>query len=231
MTQPRNLMSALALAALTAQPLVACELALVLAVDVSGSVDPREYRVQMDGMAQALRDQTIASSLVDQQAAVAVVQWTGAGRQTVTIDWTRTLDLDDVDAMASQIEQAGRRWRNFSTAIGEALTFSLAHLERAPACDRQVIDVSGDGQSNEGIAPQGIHPALAARDVTVNGLAIEGNGGDLTAYYEAHVIHGYGAFVATADGYQDYPRAIRAKLFREVVKQLAALPQSRDHAN
>jgi len=214
------------LLALLALPVAAaagagCQLALALAVDVSGSVDSAEYRQQMDGLAAALRDQQVAEGLVGADAAVMLVQWSGASRQEETIPWQRTQSLAAVARLATRVARAPRRWRNYSTALGEALAVTLAAFADAPRCARRVIDVSGDGFSNEGRAPSTVLAALDAAGVTVNGLAIEGSTADLTGYYLQNVIHGAGAFVMTAKGFQDYPDAIRRKLLREVTLMVA----------
>lgn len=210
---------------LLARPALACELALVLAVDVSGSVDRAEYRIQMDGLAAALSDGIVMEALVEQNARVTVIQWSGTSRQEQTIPWTVITDFSDVATLAQQVADAPRRWRNYSTAIGEALTLSAQVLELAPECRRKVIDVSGDGKSNEGIVPQDVLPQLRAKGIIVNGLAIETDDADLTAYFFENLISGEGAFVITANGFEDYPAQIRRKLQRETTKQLSlALP-------
>ena len=89
-------------------PALPCDLALVLAVDVSGSVDPQEYRAQMDGMATALKDPLVSEALVRAQARGALVQWTGARRQRVTEDWTSVADFDAVDRLATTIAEEKR---------------------------------------------------------------------------------------------------------------------------
>jgi len=204
-------------------PLRACDLALLLAVDVSGSVDRDEYRIQMDGLAAALRDGIVAEALLDQQARLSLVQWTGASRQRQTIQWTPITSFADLDALATRIETDPRVWRNYSTAIGEALATSRAAFDAVPDCARKVIDVSGDGILNEGIEPASQRGALRAADITVNALAIETDETDLTAYFFENLIVGQGAFVMTADGFEDYPAQIRRKLLREVTKQVSAL--------
>jgi len=195
----------------------ACDLALALAVDISGSVDPQEFRIQMQGLAEALRDGVVSEALVRGEAAVMLVQWTGTSRQDVTIPWTQIQSFEDAEALAQRIETAPRRWRNFSTAIGDALTFVLDQWPDAPECRRKIIDVSGDGISNEGRAPAELRPALSALGVTVNALAIEESEDDLTAYFWENVIHGEGAFVVTANTFEEYPGRIRQKLLREVI--------------
>ena len=146
--------------------------------------------------------------------------------------WTRIRSYEDAGALARQIELAPRKWRNFSTAIGEALEFTLTQFDEAPDCKRKVIDVSGDGPSNEGIEPLDMHPALRAADITVNALAIEENEADLTAYFWENLIRGEGAFVVTANRFEDYPDRIRQKLIRETTAQLScATPVCRDAAD
>ncbi len=218
----RALLLSVILAA-AALPARACDLALALAVDISGSVDPSEFKLQMQGLADGLRDSVVSEALVRAEAAVTLVQWTGSSRQVVSVPWTRTRTFDDVEALAQRIETTQRHWRNFSTAIGEALDFTLTQFATAPACKRKVIDVSGDGPSNEGVPPREVHAALRDAGVTVNALAIEESVEDLTAYFWENVITGEGAFVATANTFEDYPERIRRKLLRETTRAVSCL--------
>ena len=207
---------------ISATPVTACEVALLLAVDVSGSVDREEYRIQMQGLADGLRDSAVSEALVAGKARVSVVHWTGSSRQAVAVPWAHITSFEQLDHFAAQTEQAPRQWRNFSTAIGEALHFSLAQFGPATAaCRKKIIDISGDGSSNEGIAPRLVHPALNAAGITVNGLVIEGAEPRMTAYFWENVITGPGAFVFTANSYDDYPERMRQKLLREVAKQVS----------
>ncbi len=199
----------------------ACDVALVLTVDVSGSIDPSEYELQMSGLAEALEDAAVADALVASKAKIALVLWSGASRQEVSIGWQSMTDVEAVEAFAVEVRQIARPWRNFSTAIGEMLAVSYGML-RNVKCKRHVIDVSGDGVSNEGQDPGGVRDALVAGGVHINGLAILGAGGDdLVRYYEKHVIGGPNAFVYSATGYDDYPRAIRRKLLDEVTEPVS----------
>lgn len=200
----------------------ACELALLLAVDVSGSVDTQEYRIQMDGLAAGLRDGIVADALVEQQAQVALIQWTGSSRQRQTVPWTAMRTYGDVLALADRIEGDQRVWRNFSTAIGEALDVSRAAFGPVAHCKRRVIDVSGDGESNEGIEPASQRASLRAAGITVNAIAIETDEADLTAYFFENLIAGPGAFVVSANGFADYPEQIRRKLQREITRQVTS---------
>ena len=202
-----------------AWPASACDLALLLAVDVSGSVDRREFQIQMDGLADALRVGVIADGLVQQQAFLALMQWTGSSRQRITIPWQQVRNHAEVTAFADRVAADPRVWRNYSTAIGEALMAAQAAFEDVPQCARKVIDVSGDGVSNEGISPARRWPD----GVTINALALETDSSDLTAYFFENVIAGEGAFVETANGFEDYPDKIHRKLQREVLFRVGAL--------
>jgi len=202
-------------------PVDACDLALALAVDVSGSVDPDEYRTQMDGLATALRDPVISEALVLAQAELMLVQWTGSSRQQVTIPWTRIDDFSSLDAFSDRVATDPRLWRHYSTAVGEALMRTLKEFDAVPHCARRLIDLSGDGPSNEGIEPAKVHKALRVAGVVVNALAIEASEPELTSYFFENVIVGEGAFVVTANSFEDYPGRIRKKLLREVTHQTA----------
>jgi Ca-activated chloride channel family protein len=201
----------------------ACELALVLAVDISGSVDPREYRIQMDGLAEALRDDLIAEALVQAEARISLMHWTGSTRQQVVVPWVVIEDHAGVEALAREIELAPREWRNFSTAIGEALIVAAESFAQVTECERLVIDLSGDGYSNEGVIPRETRGFLEAVGITVNALAIEESEAGLSAYFRAEVIHGPGAFVLTAQSFLDYPRQIKRKLLREITEPIVML--------
>lgn len=195
----------------------------MLAVDVSGSVDPTEYRIQMDGLAAALVDRNVSSALVASEAEVAVMQWTGTGRQMVVTNWTKITSPDDVAALAFEVATMPRQWRDFSTAIGEAMDLALPYFAIVDHCDRLVMDISGDGISNEGMAPRSVWPDLLEAGVTVNALVIEDTGFALTRWFEENVITGPGAFAITATSYEDYPPQIVRKLFRELTEPISSL--------
>lgn len=204
-------------------PAQACEVALMLAVDVSGSVSPAEYRIQMDGLAAALTDRGIASALVEGQSTLALMQWTGSGRQRIVIGWTQMTDAAAVARFADDVVLAPRVWRNFSTAIGEALALAISAFDDVPDCARRVIDVSGDGPNNEGRLPQALRGVLSEADITVNALVIEENIQGLTRYFEQEVITGQGAFAITANRFADYPAQITRKLYRELTQAVSLL--------
>lgn len=217
------LVRTLVIASCLTQPALACDLALLLAVDVSGSVSRDEYRIQSDGLAAALRDGLVAEALIKSRARVALLQWSGTSRNAVTIPWARVENDADLEALAVRIENDARLWRDYSTAIGDALELAEAQFADVPECKRRVIDVSGDGASNEGAEPRDRHAALRAAGITVNALVIEGSEPDLDVYFWENVITGEGAFIITANGFEEYPAAMRRKLIRETTKQVAWL--------
>jgi len=201
----------------------ACALELILAIDVSGSVNSREFALQMDGIASALTDPKVIEAVEGLEGGIVATatQWSGSSRQATLTGWHHATDAAGLAGLAQALRGAPRAWRNFSTAIGEALTHALGVSRSAPlACRRRVIDVSGDGVSNEGISPGAVAAGLAAAGYTVNGLVIRGADPDPVAYYEAEVIAGPGAFVETASSFEDYGRAMRRKLLREIEQPL-----------
>jgi Ca-activated chloride channel family protein len=203
---------------ISGSPALACETALVLAVDVSGSISDREYVLQINGIADALEDPDILAALVEGQGALAILQWSGEDRQTLALPWHRLGSADQVMDLTGMIRALPRPW-NTSTSIGEAIRAAMALFAEVPDCRRRVIDVSGDGTENDALTlPEARADAVAA-GITVNGLAIEVGGGvsAMTDYYRENVISPEG-FVVTAKGIQDFPRAIHAKLLRELAK-------------
>jgi len=200
----------------------ACSIALILAVDVSGSVDRVEYNTQMQGLADGLRDGAVSEALVAGEAAVMVLHWTGSSRQMIAVPWTRIRSFDALEDFAARAEAAPRVWRNFSTAIGEALLYAETQFGGVPDCKRKVIDISGDGSSNEGIPPANARPGLHEKGIVVNALVIEGAEPGMTEYFWENVILGEGAFVITANSYAEYPARMRRKLLREVAKQISS---------
>lgn len=206
----------LALLIFLASPARACDIALLLAVDVSGSVDPQEYAIQMDGLAAALQNSQVAEALVTSRARIALMQWTGTSRQVISIDWVQITDYADIAPLADTILTMPRAWRDYSTAIGEAMLLAKTAFDAVPDCKRRVIDISGDGPSNEGTPPETLRTSMARSGITINALVIEGSLPGLTDYYRQNVITGPGAFAVTANSFADYPREIIRKLQREV---------------
>ena len=212
-----------------------CKLALVLALDVSGSVDQNEYRLQTKGLAQAFRSPEIRAAITfpgNRAIAATVIQWSGDPHQLQVVPWTLLDDDGSISAFAERIDKVERAFRPYSTAIGNALTFSARLFQNNPyVCDRQVIDVSGDGPNNEGEDVEPARNRVVATGVTVNGLAILGPREFLATYYRESVMGGHGAFVISANTFQDYPEAIRKKLLREIQPPIVMLEDAAKRAN
>lgn len=219
----RSFAAVVALGMTLAAPVAACDLALLFAVDVSGSVDRSEYAVQMQGLAEGLRDGVVAEALVRGQAAVALMQWTGSSRQDLSLPWTRIGGAADLEAFAARIETLPRMWTEYSTAIGQAMTFGLGVFDAAPACRRRVMDISSDGRNNEGSEPADVRAEMDSLAITVNALVIRGDDAGLPQYFAENVITGGNAFVVTAEEYDDYPERMRRKLRRETERQISSL--------
>ena len=203
------------LALLAVSPARACGTALLLSMDVSNSVDAGEYRIQMDGLAAALRDPQVIDGLTLSGGAVAVMQWSGNNMQQLSIPWRRVSTAAEVLAVAAEVSQLPRAYIGANTALGEAMHVAIAAFEPVRDCTRLVLDVSGDGSDNAGTPPAVARQSAARQGITVNALAIEGLGAAITRYYEEQVITPDG-FVETARGFTDYARAIRDKMRREV---------------
>lgn len=197
----------------------ACETALLLAIDVSGSIDAGEYALQVQGLADALADPDIADLLVQGQAALAVVQWSGVGAQALVQPWQRMLGRGDVARFAAAARAMPRRFDASDTAVGQAIGFSAAQFATVPDCRRRVIDISGDGPENAGYTTGQARQGAQAQGIEINAVAIEdiGPSAPVTSFYRRWAITP-GGFVLTARGLGDYPRAIRAKLLRELTK-------------
>ncbi|MFD2739017.1 DUF1194 domain-containing protein [Sulfitobacter aestuarii] len=212
----------LGLLALGSAQAAECRLALLMALDVSSSVDDGEDRLQRGGLVAALTAPEVQAAFfaADQPVALAIYEWSGRYNQEIVLDW---MMIDNRAALlrAAQTVAASRRSHDdFPTAMGYALGYGAKLLARAPRCLRQTLDMAGDGQNNEGFGPQVAYREFGFDEVTVNGLVInaadfEGEIG-LIGFYRAQVLHGPGAFLQIATGFEDYERAMRAKLTREL---------------
>jgi Protein of unknown function (DUF1194) len=209
----------LALLLLTAMPAQAeCRLALALAMDVSRSVDASDFVIQTEGLALALGDRDVRRLILNGggTVALAVYQWSGAAHQEILQDWVLVDGPEALDRVIWSVLAARQPERRQLTALGEAMRFGVGLLDRAPPCDRQVLDVAGDGQSNEGIGITTLKARVDFSGITVNGLAIGEHEQGLVRYFQDYVIGGPGAFVEVAERQTDYPPAIRRKLLREL---------------
>ena len=208
----------------------ACRQALALGLDISGSVDAREYVLQREGLAAALGADAVRAAILQQPGApirLTVYEWSGPAAQTVILPWTDIADGPALDAARQRILTAPRTAQDQTTALGSALLAGFAMLDRQSDCWTRTLDLSGDGIANTGPRPQDVGAGRMPQGVTVNGLTIgadlppgrEETSADiraLSANFRAYVIRGPGAFVETALGFQDYAAAMERKLLREL---------------
>lgn len=193
--------------------------ALVLAVDVSESVDAEEYELQHEGIARAFESAAVQAAIrggphgaID----ALVLEWSDRDKQVVTVDWTRVGDAASAAAFAAKV-RASRRSSNGLTAIGDALLASAAALQRLEdRPDRRIIDLSGDGMANIGPPPAQVRDTLNAAGITINGLAILKTEPWLDQYYDMNVIGGESAFLLQVDDFRSFATAMQQKLLAEV---------------
>jgi hypothetical protein len=213
---------ALALSLVLAAPPAAadCAAALVLALDVSSSVDAREHALQIGGLAAALRDPVVMDAILQPPGAgimATAFAWSGFQHQESLVGWTWLGDEAAVLAFAARLEAAPRRYDHWPTAIGRATAHAAAlHAANPRPCRRRIVDVSGDGANNDGVGPEWYRARGLFEGLTINGLVVRGADPDPVAYYQSFVIHGPGAFVEAADSYEDYAEAMLRKLLREL---------------
>jgi hypothetical protein len=196
------------------------DLALVLAVDGSASVTYEEFGLIAGGMANALRDPAVITGLVGgtrRGSLLSLLLWSGVGQQRVMLPWTRVATADDVHGFAQGVQDVPRIVQAGETAIGEALLACITLLSNMPAkATRQVVDVIGDGRSNDGEPPGPIRDRMAAAGITINGLCVLHEEPDLLETYTAEVIGGQDAFALPCPDYPAFAEAMRRKLAREV---------------
>jgi len=195
------------------------DMALVLAVDVSESVDDEEYVLQHEGIARAFESpQVLAAITGGAHGAIdaLMLEWSDPDKQAVVADWTRVSDAASAAAFAAKI-RASKRSSNGLTGIGPALLAASAAFARLPdETAQRVIDVSGDGMANIGPPPAAIRDALVAQGITINGLAILTSEPWLDSYYDNEVIGGKGAFLLQVKDFQSFATAITQKLLAEI---------------
>jgi hypothetical protein len=208
-----------------------CRLALALALDISSSVDAGEDALQRGGIVAALSAPEVEEAFFagDLPVALAIYEWSGRYNQQIIVDWTMIDSPAALLGVAAQVAASERSHNDFPTAMGYALGYGAQLLARAPACLYKTLDMAGDGQNNEGFPPASAYREFPFNGVTVNGLVV--NGADfegevgLIAFYQGEVLHGPGAFLIVAEGFEDYERAMRRKLVRELEPPaIGALP-------
>ena len=195
-----------------------CRLALALAVDVSRSIDAQDYVIQTDGLAGALANKEVRTAIfgAEGQVALAIYYWSGKGYQDLVQPWVILDSPEALDAAIWAVRRTPRPAAPLATALGDALSYGLDLMSDAPACERRVIDVAGDGRNNDGISVARTYEREDFTGITVNGLAVGEHEADIVDYYEHEVIRGPGAFVEVAPRQSDYPEVILRKLLREL---------------
>lgn len=207
------------------------DLLLVLAADVSRSVDARKFALQRDGYAAALVDEDVLRAIGRgkwNRIGINYIEWSGANEQTVIVDWTLIDGRTTAEAVAGKIHSAPRPHYG-RTSIAGAIDVGLAQIARAPfKAPRSLIDISGDGTHNAGRTLEDARRDAQARDVNINALVILSEvplafnpahthpPGGLLAWFEENVIAGEGAFAIAAQNFEDFGRSLRTKLIREI---------------
>jgi hypothetical protein len=207
------------------------DLLLVLASDVSRSVDQPKFLLQREGYAAAISDPQVIDAIksgAHQRIAVCFVEWSGFGAQKLVIDWTMIDGPATARKFGDQLLELPRSFAD-RTSISGGIEFAAAQLDRSPfQSSRRTIDVSGDGTNNAGRDVRLARDEVVARGVIVNGLVILSDRpvpwnaehtnppGGLDKYYQDNVIGGPGAFVLVAEDFHSFGRAIVKKLIAEI---------------
>lgn len=209
-----------------------CRLALVLAMDVSSSVDAAEDALQRGGLARALLAPDVQRAVFASPlpVAIAVFEWSGRYNQELLVDWQLLHGPAELQKVAATIAASRRSHNDFPTAMGHALGYGAGLFRRGPHCLFRTLDMAGDGENNEGFPPAAAYAEFPFQDVVVNGLVV--NGADYEAevtlidFYRDQVLHGPGAFLEIAQGFRDYERAMIRKLEREMTPRAIGTIQS-----
>jgi len=218
------------------------DLALVLAVDVSRSIDDQEFQLQRQGYAAALTDRRVLQAIRSgplRAIAVTLVEWSNENEQRIVVDWTVLKDGETAGAIAQTILAAPRAFSG-RTSISAAIDFSVQDFARAGLeASRRIIDVSGDGTNNAGRPVTDARDAAVAAGITINALAIINEHPEgvfaqshvrppegLPEYFRQNVIGGPGSFLLQVEGFASFAAAITQKL----VSEIAALPPATRYA-
>jgi hypothetical protein len=208
------------------------DLLLVLAADVSRSIDEGEFELQRKGYATALSDPRVLAAIrggTNGTIAVCFVEWSGAGEQMVVADWIVIRDDEDAGSLSATILAAARSFMG-RTSISGAIDFAMERFAAArPRSNRRIIDISGDGTNNSGRLVSEARDQALAEGVTINGLAIVNDKpnpgyafhtqppGGLPEWYRQNVIGGPGAFLRVVEDFRSFADAMTNKLVSEIV--------------
>ncbi len=209
------------------------DLLLVLAADVSRSVDSGKFQLQREGYATAVSDPHVLDAIRSGRTgriALTYIEWSGLGSQRVVIDWTTISDAETAKGFGDRLLEAPRSFAD-RTSISGAIEFAMSHLARAPyESQRRTIDVSGDGTNNSGRDVSLARDEALAQGITINGLVILSETplawnpdhtnppGGLDNYYRNNVVGGPGAFVLAAQNFNSFGEAIIKKMIAEVAE-------------
>ena len=216
-----------------------CRLALVLALDVSGSVNETEYAQQLNGLSKALNSTEVRGTILADPSNpihLAVFEWSSQNHQFLIQPWIALDTHASIDLAVQRIRAYRKKRAGLKTALSTAMIFAGELLAQKNECWQKTIDVSGDGKNNIGPDPKQVYKLNAFSDVTVNALVVgdpspagsvlaagEISDPDLKHYFETNVIHGPAAFSMIAHGYKDYARAMQRKLLREMAVPILGL--------
>jgi hypothetical protein len=209
----------------------ATDLLLVLAADVSRSIDEGEFTLQRKGYAAAVTDPRVLAAVrsgITGTIAICFVEWSGAGEQNVVADWTVIHDEEDAGGVAAAILAAPRSFIG-RTSISGAIDYAMERFAAAqPRAGRRIIDISGDGTNNSGRPVTDARDEALAQGVTINGLAIVNDKpnpgyafhtqppGGLPEWYRQNVIGGAGAFLRVVEDFHSFADAMTNKLVSEI---------------
>jgi hypothetical protein len=213
------------------------DLLLVLAADVSRSVDHAKFQLQREGYAAAISDKRVLDAISsgrNRRIAVCFVEWSGVSAQQLVIDWTMIGDAASARKFGDQLLELRRSFAE-RTSISGGIDYAMLQFERAPfQSSRRTIDISGDGTNNSGRDVTAARDAAIAKGVTINGLVILSDRpmtwnpehtnppGGLVNYFRDNVIGGPGAFVIAAENFESFGQAIIKKLIAEIAEASAA---------
>ena len=216
----RLAVAAFLLLATAATPARAAAVALVMAVDVSGSVSNSRYLLQQEGIARAFETPRLIDAIAAQPGGIEalVLEWSNPEEIAVTVGWTRIRNRAGAAAFAASVRSTHRTSHGL-TAIGAALQAGAAAFQHMPEpAAHRIIDVSGDGMANFGPPPASVRDRLVKQGITINGLAILTEEPWLDDYYRHNVIGGPSSFVVVAKDFDSFANAMQSKLEQEVAR-------------
>jgi hypothetical protein len=209
------------------------DLMLVLAADVSRSIDSAKFQLQREGYAAAISDPRVLDTIQsgrNGRIGLTFIEWSGVGAQRVVIDWTKIGDAAAAKDFGDRLIEAPRSFAD-RTSISGAIEFSMTQLAQAPfSATRRTIDISGDGTNNAGRDVASLRDEAVDKGITINGLVILSDNplswnpdhtnppGGLDNYYRNNVIGGPGAFVIVAQNFNSFGQAIINKMIADVAQ-------------